>query len=131
MVPGSLAPPPGRRFDAWTRLAPPLPRDRQVLWKAVEKVIPDIRQRAEVSFVGTPLTHERFLRKYRGTYGPGIEAGKGMFPGPGTPIPGLLMCGECTFPGIGLPAVAASGAIAANTLVPVWDHWKLLEEAGL
>ncbi|GLC40753.1 hypothetical protein PLESTB_000026100 [Pleodorina starrii] len=103
----------------------------QVLWAAVEKVIPDIRQRTEVFSVGTPLTHERFLRRYRGSYGPAIEAGKGFFPGPTTPIPGLYCCGDSTFPGIGLPAVAASGAICANTLVPVWDHWRLLDEIGV
>ena len=34
----------------------------QVLWKAIERVIPDIRQRVDVAQVGTPLTHERFLR---------------------------------------------------------------------
>lgn len=51
--------------------------------------------------------------------------------GPTTPIPGLYMTGDSTFPGIGLPAVAASGTIAANTLAPVWDHWKLLDEIGL
>ncbi|EFJ39448.1 hypothetical protein VOLCADRAFT_84931 [Volvox carteri f. nagariensis] len=103
----------------------------QVLWAGVEKVIPDIRKRAELVMVGTPLTHERFLRRHRGTYGPAIEAGKGFFPGPTTPIPGLYCCGDSTFPGIGLPAVAASGAICANTLVPVWDHWKLLDEIGV
>ncbi|PNW72273.1 hypothetical protein CHLRE_16g674950v5 [Chlamydomonas reinhardtii] len=103
----------------------------QVLWAGVEKVIPDIRKRAELSSVGTPLTHERFLRRHRGSYGPAIQAGKALFPGPTTPIPGLYMTGDSTFPGIGLPAVAASGTIAANTLAPVWDHWKLLDEIGL
>ena len=46
----------------------------QALWRAVERVIPDIRSRAEMSSVGTPLTHERFLRRARGTYGgsPGV-----------------------------------------------------------
>ncbi|GIL52581.1 hypothetical protein Vafri_8402 [Volvox africanus] len=103
----------------------------QVLWAGVEKVIPDIRKRAELVTVGTPLTHERFLRRHRGAYGPAIAAGKGFFPGPTTPVPGLYCCGDSTFPGIGLPAVAASGAICANTLVPVWDHWKLLDEIGV
>ena len=51
--------------------------------------------------------------------------------GPLTPIPGLLVCGDSTFPGIGLPAVAASGAICANTLVPVSQHIALLEELGV
>lgn len=41
------------------------------------------------------------------------------------------MCGDSTFPGIGVPAVAASGAIAANSLVPVWDHWKMLDRIGV
>lgn len=47
----------------------------------MEKIIPDIRKRAEVTMVGTPLTHERFLRRHRGSYGPAIQAGKGLFPG--------------------------------------------------
>lgn len=102
-----------------------------VLWAGLEKIIPDIRQRAEVSMVGTPLTHERYLRRSRGSYGPAIKAGEGLFPGPTTPVAGLYCCGDSRFPGIGLPAVAASGAICANTLVPVWDHLRLLEELAL
>mmetsp|Transcript_31762 Transcript_31762/g.38373 ORF Transcript_31762/g.38373 Transcript_31762/m.38373 type:complete len:589 (-) Transcript_31762:154-1920(-) len=100
----------------------------ECLWVALERVIPDIRSRAEVTLEGTPLTHQRFLRRHHGTYGPAIEAGKGTFPGPGTPIPGLYRCGDSTQPGIGLPAVAASGMIAANTLAPVWKHWELLSK---
>jgi len=86
----------------------------------------DIRARAETTLIGTPLTHERFLRRHRGSYGPAIKAGEGTFPGPGTPLPGLYCCGDSTQPGIGLPAVAASGMIAANTIAPVQKHWELL-----
>ncbi|KIY99785.1 Carotenoid isomerase 1 [Monoraphidium neglectum] len=103
----------------------------QVLWRAVERIIPDIRQRAEVTMVGTPLTHQRFLRRHRGSYGPAIKAGEGLFPGPTTPIPGLYACGDSTFPGIGLPAVAASGALCANTLAPLGSHLQLLGSLGL
>ncbi|KAL3135547.1 hypothetical protein ABBQ38_006025 [Trebouxia sp. C0009 RCD-2024] len=103
----------------------------QVLWDAVERVIPDIRKRTEIEMVGTPLTHRQYLRRHRGTYGPGIKAGEGTFPFQKTQIPGLLSCGDSTFPGIGLPAVAASGAVAANSLVPVWDHLKMLKSAGV
>jgi phytoene dehydrogenase-like protein len=102
----------------------------QVLWKALERVIPDIRDRCEVTLIGTPLTHERFLRRHRGSYGPAIQAGSGLFPGAKTPLPGLLCCGDSTFPGIGLPAVAASGMIAANTLAPVQQHLELLKQMG-
>jgi phytoene dehydrogenase-like protein len=61
----------------------------QCLWRALERVIPDIRARAELVQVGTPLTHQRFLRRYKGTYGPAISAREGSFPGPQTPVPGL------------------------------------------
>ena len=41
----------------------------QVLYKAIERVIPDLRERIEVELIGSPLTHERFLRRPQGTYG--------------------------------------------------------------
>ncbi|AFZ43673.1 FAD dependent oxidoreductase [Halothece sp. PCC 7418] len=100
----------------------------QVLWNAMTRIIPDIRDRCEVKLIGTPLTHERFLRRHRGTYGPAINAENGFFPSANTPWEGLLCCGDSTFPGIGLPAVAASGAIAANTIASVEQHLQLLRE---
>ncbi|HEY9887553.1 MAG TPA: hypothetical protein V6D02_04080, partial [Candidatus Obscuribacterales bacterium] len=77
------------------------------------------------------LTHERFLRRHRGSYGPAISAGKALFPGSTTPLKGLLCCGDSTFPGIGLPAVAASALITANTLASVPAHRQLLQTLGL
>eukprot|EP01023_Acetabularia_acetabulum_P064585 TRINITY_DN8388_c0_g1_i2.p1 TRINITY_DN8388_c0_g1~~TRINITY_DN8388_c0_g1_i2.p1 ORF type:complete len:558 (+),score=98.33 TRINITY_DN8388_c0_g1_i2:101-1774(+) len=103
----------------------------QVLWRAAEQVVAGIRDRVEISMVGTPLTHQRFLRRHKGTYGPAIKAGQAQFPNPITPIPGLYACGDSVFPGIGLPAVAASGANTANTLVPVWDHLQMLSQIGV
>jgi phytoene dehydrogenase-like protein len=103
----------------------------QVMWQALERVIPDIRSRTTLALTGTPLTHERYLRRYQGTYGPAIWAGKGLFPGPKTPIKGLLCCGDSTFPGIGLPAVAASGMMAAHSLIPAEQHRKMLEAARI
>jgi len=100
----------------------------QVMWQALERIIPDVRQRVKLTLTGTPLTHQRFLRRHRGTYGPAIAASQGLFPGPRTPLPGLLCTGDSTFPGIGLPAVAASGMIVANTLAPVAQHRQLLRE---
>ncbi|NMG06328.1 carotene isomerase [Brasilonema sp. UFV-L1] len=102
----------------------------EVMWQALERIIPDIRSRCDVTLVGTPLTHERFLRRHRGSYGPAIPAGKGFFPGSSTPIPGLLCCGDSTFPGIGLPAVAASGMMTANTLAPLHKHVQMLQDIG-
>ncbi|OKH25956.1 all-trans-retinol 13,14-reductase [Hydrococcus rivularis NIES-593] len=88
----------------------------QFLYCALEKVIPDIRQRITLELIGTPLTHSHFLRRFQGTYGAAIAAGKGMFPGCHTPISGLYRVGDSTMPGIGVPAVAASGILCANTL---------------
>ncbi|GER38385.1 FAD/NAD(P)-binding oxidoreductase family protein [Striga asiatica] len=105
----------------------------EVMWKAVERAVGrDFdREKCEVKLVGSPLTHQRFLRRNRGTYGPAIKAGKGSFPGHSTPITQLFCCGDSTFPGIGVPAVAASGAIVANSLVSVSQHSELLDAVGI
>lgn len=89
----------------------------QPLFQALEKIIPDLRDRIVLELIGTPLTHAHYLRRHHGTYGPAIAAGQGMFPGPQTPITGLYRVGDSTSPGIGVPAVAASGILCANTLV--------------
>lgn len=106
----------------------------ELLWKAVEKVIPDVRQRAKqkgsIAIVGTPLTHRRYNQRFRGTYGPAPSPGKDVWDlaGATTQVRRLLMCGDSCFPGIGLPGVAASGTIAANTLVSVREQSKLIKE---
>eukprot|EP00557_Chaetoceros_sp_GSL56_P008875 CAMPEP_0176502422 /NCGR_PEP_ID=MMETSP0200_2-20121128/14744_1 /TAXON_ID=947934 /ORGANISM="Chaetoceros sp., Strain GSL56" /LENGTH=613 /DNA_ID=CAMNT_0017901491 /DNA_START=237 /DNA_END=2078 /DNA_ORIENTATION=- len=104
----------------------------EALWKAVEFIIPDVRERAaaegSICIVGTPLTHRRYNQRFRGTYGPAPSPGKNVWELPGctTPIQGLLTCGDTCFPGIGLPGVAASGTIAANTLVDVSTQLELM-----
>lgn len=99
----------------------------QTLYRAIEKVIPDIRERVALELIGTPLTHARYLRRYQGTYGPAIAAGKGMFPSQSTPIKGLYRVGDSTTPGIGVPAVAASGILCANSLVKREQVMELVE----
>jgi hypothetical protein len=47
-------------------------------------------------------------------------------PGVLTPIPKLVRCGDSVFPGVGVPAVAASGAICAATLAPLPKHLGLM-----
>jgi len=99
------------------------------LWEAVERLIPDVRARVEVELVGSPLTHARFLRRHEGTYGPPIFAdGETVVPYAATQIPGLLHCGDSTFPGIGVPAASASGMNAANTLVSPLEQLRLMDE---
>lgn len=99
----------------------------QPLFRALEKVIPDLRDRIVLELIGTPLTHAHYLRRYQGTYGPAIAAGEGMFPGPQTPIQGLYRVGDSTTPGIGVPAVAASGILCANSLVNPAETAELIQ----
>ena len=47
----------------------------------LRRFIPDLRARVDVELVGSPLTHERFLRRHRGTYGPELSAADSAFPG--------------------------------------------------
>mmetsp|Transcript_6718 Transcript_6718/g.16011 ORF Transcript_6718/g.16011 Transcript_6718/m.16011 type:complete len:676 (+) Transcript_6718:33-2060(+) len=140
----------GEPYEAWESMTPGSPEYEalkeersQVLWQAVERCIPDVRERCEFSIVGSPLAHEAFLRRDRGTYGMAWAAGTSApyagllknilpfpFPNLKTPVDGLLRCGDSCFPGIGTPSAAASGAICANTMTPVADHIQMLRETA-
>jgi len=65
------------------------------LWRAVESVIPDVRKRAVMSMIGSPITHERFLRRPRGTYGAATED---YLKDGSTPFQRLVLCGDSIFP---------------------------------
>ena len=118
-------------FDGWVRDQGYEEKKKtrsQSLFRALEKIIPDLKERVVLQLIGTPLTHAHYLRRYQGTYGPAIAAGKGMFPGYQTPISGLYRVGDSTMPGIGVPAVAASGILCANSLVSPQQTAELLRE---
>jgi len=95
------------------------------LWRAIESVIPDARERTVLALLGSPLTHERYLRRPYGTYGAAFED---CLKDGSTPIPNLMLAGDGVFPGIGIPAVALSGASAANGMVNFIEQWKCLDE---
>jgi phytoene dehydrogenase-like protein len=140
----------GEPYEPWEKLTPGTDeyeaykqQRAEVLWRAVERCIPDVRQRVEFSIIGSPLAHEAFLRRDRGTYGMAWAAGTSAphsgllsailpfpFPNLKTPVDGLLRCGDSCFPGIGTPSAAASGAIAANTMNSVGKHIEMLKEAS-
>eukprot|EP00580_Thalassiosira_gravida_P002086 CAMPEP_0201607112 /NCGR_PEP_ID=MMETSP0492-20130828/6341_1 /ASSEMBLY_ACC=CAM_ASM_000837 /TAXON_ID=420259 /ORGANISM="Thalassiosira gravida, Strain GMp14c1" /LENGTH=622 /DNA_ID=CAMNT_0048071649 /DNA_START=63 /DNA_END=1931 /DNA_ORIENTATION=- len=99
------------------------------IWDAIQKRAPDVVSGAcAVEKVATPLTHARFLSRHRGNYGlaiaPGNEEGW-KFPEVTTPIEGYYRCGDSTTSGIGVPAVASSGAMCANSIMSVWDQLSL------
>ena len=92
------------------------------MWEAIKRRAPDVEEGIVVR-VGTPLTHARFLRRYRGNYGLALAAGGPMeFPKVTTPLPGLMRCGDSTTAGIGVPAVASSGAQCANALLNIFEQ---------
>jgi len=78
-----------------------------------------------MDLIGSPLTHERFLRRPSGTYGSATED---YLKDGSTPISNLVLCGDGIFPGIGVPAVALSGASAANSMVSPLKQWQTLDE---
>ena len=114
-----------RKGDTYNQLK----RERaEPLYAAIRKFIPDLESRIVEELIGSPLTHERFLRRHRGTYGPELAAGQRDFPGAKTPLAGLLCCGDSTWPGIGVPAVAGSGIAAAHAIVGAGPQKDLLQE---
>ncbi len=121
-------------YAGWQRDAGYATRKREraePLFRALEKVIPDLRDRIVLELIGTPLTHAHYLRCHQGTYGPAIAAKQGILPSCHTPISGLYRVGNTTLPGIGVPAVAASGILCANTLVSPQQTSKLLQQLNL
>ena len=98
-----------------------------IFLKSLRKIIPDIDSRIEIKFLGTPLTHKKFTNTYCGSYGPALSAAEGLFPGCKTPVKNLLTCGASTFPGIGIPAVSASGAYAAEQIIGNKEYKNLLK----
>jgi len=113
------------------------------LWEALQVIIPDAKDRVEVALIGSPATHRRFLTRASGTYGPAPVFGRfgpGQLPfrtardavqgREGGGIEGLLLCGDSTFPGIGVPAAVVSGLSAAHSAMSVWEHLDLLGRAG-
>jgi len=94
------------------------------LYVALERVVPDIRSRVLLELVASPATHKFWLRRHKGTYGAAICA-PAMFPGPAMPsIKGLYRVGDSVAPGVGVPAAAASGVIAANSLISLATHFQ-------
>ena len=106
----------------------------RVLWRAVEKAIPDVRKRVEMEFVGTPLTQKRFQRRHKGSYGGTgwITEDSDTVPitTASTPIDGLMCVGDSNFPGPGVPSVAAHGWSAAHELTSFWEQCKMLDKVA-
>ncbi|QEY31068.1 FAD-binding protein [Synechococcus sp. RSCCF101] len=102
-----------------------------LLRQVLGRVVPDLEERLVLELQGTPRTHQRYLRVHQGSYGPALGADRGPFPFGRTPIRGLRLAGAGVFPGIGVPPVAVSGAIAAHHFVSPSRQRALLEDLGV
>jgi phytoene dehydrogenase-like protein len=102
-----------------------------IFHQVLDPLIPDWRERLVLELQGTPLSHRQYLRVHQGSYGPAWPADRGPFPGGQTPIANLVLCGAGSFPGIGVPPVAVSGAMAAHRFVPARQQRQLLAELNL
>ncbi|MEI6692696.1 MAG: NAD(P)/FAD-dependent oxidoreductase [Chlorobium sp.] len=81
-----------------------------------ERILPGLSKAIELKVLATPLTHERYLNRFKGSYGPLLKPGQNILQKPQnrTHIKNLYAAGDSTFPGQGVIAVTYSGVSCAS-----------------
>jgi prolycopene isomerase len=81
-----------------------------------EKILPGLSKAIELKVFATPQTHERYLNRFKGSYGPLLKPGQNILQKPQntTSIKNLFAAGDSTFPGQGVIAVTYSGVSCAS-----------------
>ncbi|NTU58892.1 MAG: FAD-dependent oxidoreductase [Chlorobiaceae bacterium] len=81
-----------------------------------EKILPGLQDAVELMVTATPQTHERYLNRWDGSYGPLLKPGQNVLRKPQnrTPVRNLFAAGDSTFPGQGVIAVTYSGVSCAS-----------------
>jgi prolycopene isomerase len=81
-----------------------------------EKILPGLSKAIELKVLATPMTHERYLNRFKGSYGPLLKPGQNILQKPQntTSIKNLFAAGDSTFPGQGVIAVTYSGVSCAS-----------------
>ncbi len=90
-----------------------------IIIERLEQIFPGLDAGLDYMEIGTPRTHQKFLNRDNGTYGPIPQRQLlGLLPMPfnRTSMPGLYCVGDSTFPGQGLNAVAFSGFACAHRI---------------
>ncbi|PWW81360.1 amine oxidase [Prosthecochloris marina] len=84
--------------------------------RRTEKILPGLSDAVEVKIFATPFTHERYLNRYKGSYGPLLYPGQNVLlkPQNRTVVKDLYAVGDSTFPGQGVIAVTYSGVSCAS-----------------
>jgi prolycopene isomerase len=90
----------------------------EALVKRTEKILPNLASAIERSYIATPLTHKRYLKRHLGSYGPLLKKGQIVLQKPqnSTPIKNLYAVGDSCFPGQGVIAVTYSGVSCVHLL---------------
>jgi prolycopene isomerase len=81
-----------------------------------EKILPGLSKAIQLKVLATPKTHERYLNRFKGSYGPLLKPGQNILQKPQntTSIKNLFAAGDSTFPGQGVIAVTYSGVSCAS-----------------
>jgi phytoene dehydrogenase-like protein len=87
----------------------------QRLLEAAERVLPGLNTSAELILPGTPITFQRFTRRFKGWVGGFPQTSLFRAWGPHL-SPGLWMVGDAVFPGQSVPAVMLSGLRVAQAI---------------
>lgn len=82
----------------------------------IEQILPGLSKAVELKVLASPLTHERYLNRFKGSYGPLLREGQNILQKPQntTPVRNLYAVGDSTFPGQGVIAVTYSGVSCAS-----------------
>lgn len=86
------------------------------LVERLEALMPGIGGAVRVKVSASPSTHERWLARRNGSYGPLLKPGQNILlkPQNRTPVGNLFTVGDSTFPGQGVIAVTYSGVSCAS-----------------
>ena len=81
-----------------------------------ERILPGLAGAVELKVLATPQTHERYLNRWKGSYGALLKPGQNILRKPQnmTMVKNLYATGDSTFPGQGVIAVTYSGVSCAS-----------------
>jgi len=81
-----------------------------------EKILPGLSKAVKLKVLATPQTHERYLNRWKGSYGAMLRPGQNILlkPQNRTLVKNLFAVGDSTFPGQGVIAVTYSGVSCAS-----------------
>ncbi len=93
------------------------------LIKKIERILPGVSEKIDFKLSASPLTHERYLNRVQGTYGPLFRKGQYVLEKPQnrTPYKNLFHVGDSCFPGQGVIAVTYSGISCADIVLKIFN----------